>query len=165
MSNDLHFAILTPVPLRRLQSGLAVCSKEGSVAFSTRKWKFFRDLHERRDGQPVAALIYSSHDEDLPARDTFIASWFGWYVRSVDSRGGAHPDGMRFFRTPADPNHPPGNKGPWINYWHVKDLRELSKEKRLAIGKIQGFEDGWRKNVPPRGPELVTLSELLSYEL
>jgi len=58
MSNDLHFAILAPVPLLRLQSGLAVCSKEGLVAFGTRKWEFFRDLDQRRDDQPVAALIY-----------------------------------------------------------------------------------------------------------
>lgn len=34
----------------------------------------------------------------------------------------------------------------------------------MPIGKIQGFKGGWRKTAPPRGPELVTLPELLSCE-
>jgi len=161
LSNDLHYAILAPVPLQHLESGLDICSKEGSVAFGTRKWEFFRDLDEKRDGQPVAALIYPSHDEDLPAKLTFIVSWFGWYVRSVDSRRGFHPDGMKY-RPPT--TEITDNKDNWATFWHVEGLRELPRVKQLPIGRIQGIRGGWRKNAPPRGPELVTLPELLSYE-
>lgn len=164
MSNDLHFAILAPVPLEHLQTALDVCANEGSVAFGTRKWELFRSLDQQRDGQPVAALIYPSHDEDLPAKDTFIVGWFGWYVRSIDSKGGAHPDGMKY-RPPTTADYPADNKGHWAAFWHVKGLRELPKEKQLPISKIQGFKGGWRKNAPPRGPELATLPELLSYEI
>jgi hypothetical protein len=109
LSNDLHFAILAPVPLEHLQTGLDVCAKKGSVAFGTRKWELFRSLDQKRDGQPVAALIYPSHDEDLSAKDTFIVSWFGWYVRSIDSKGGAHPDGMKY-RPPDDGRLPGGQQ-------------------------------------------------------
>ncbi|HZP09753.1 hypothetical protein [Methyloceanibacter sp.] len=163
MSNDLHFAILAPVPLEHLQTGLEVCTKEGSVAFGTRKWEFFRNLDQMRDGLPVAALIYPSHDEDAPAKDTFIVCWFGWYVRSVDSKGGAHPDGMKY-RPPTTAYPLADNKGHWATFWHVEGLRELPANKQIPIGKLQGFKGGWRKNAPPRGPELVTLPELLSYE-
>jgi hypothetical protein len=163
LSNNLHFAIQAPVPLEHLQAGLDVCAKEGAVAFGTRKWELFRDLDQKRDGLPVAALIYPSHDEDLPAKDTSIVCWFGWYVRSVDSKGGAHPDGMKY-RPRTTAKYSPDNKGHWTTFWHVEGLRELAADKRLPIGKIQGFKGGWRKNAPPRGPELITLPESLSDE-
>jgi hypothetical protein len=164
LSNEPHFAILAPVPLEHLQTGRDVCAKKGSVAFGTRQWELFRSLDQKRDGQPVAALIYPSHDEDLPAKDTFIVSWFGWYVRSIHSKGGAHPDGMKY-RPATTADYPADNKGHWAVFWHVEGLRELPKEKQLPISKIQGFKGGWRKNAPPRGPELITLPELLSYEI
>lgn len=163
MSDDLHFAILAPVPLEHLKSGLEVCAKQGSVAFGTRKWDFFHDLDIRREGQRVAALIYPSNEEDAPAKDTFIVAWFGWYTHSVDSKGGAHPDSMRF-RPLSTEKYSADNKGHWARFWHVTGLRELPSDKRLPIKKVQGFKGGWRKNAPPRGPELVIMPELLSYE-
>jgi len=158
MSEDVHYAILAPVPLEHLKSGLLVCHEQGSVAFGTMKWELFRQIDELREGSRVAALIYPSHDENLPAKDSFIVSWFGWYTHSVESKGGAHPEGMKF-RPPTA-----AVDGQWAIFWHVAGLRELPQSKQLPIRKIQGFKGGWRKNAPPRGPELVTLPELLSYE-
>ena len=163
MTEDVHFAILAPVPLEHLKSGFAVCQDQGSVAFGTMKWELFRQIDELREGSRVAALIYPSHDENLPAKDSFIVSWFGWYTHFRDSKGGAHPDGMTF-RPPTTADYPADNKGHWAIFWHVEGLHELPKLKQLPIKKIQGFKGGWRKNAPPRGPELVTLPELLSYE-
>lgn len=74
MTEDVHFAILAPVPLEHLKSGLAVCQAQGSVAFGTMKWELFRQIDELREGSRVAALLYPSHDENLPAKDSFIVS-------------------------------------------------------------------------------------------
>jgi hypothetical protein len=162
MSAALPFAILAPVPLEHLRSGLDVAAIHDKVAYGTRKWELFRQVEALREGQPVAMLIYPSHEDEL-AKSNFIVSWFGWYVSSIDGIGGAHPEGMKY-RPPSTAAYPSDNKGHWANFWHVKGLRELPPDKRLPIGKIQGFKGGWRKTAPPRGPELVTLPELLSYE-
>ncbi len=68
------------------------------------------------------------------------------------------------FRPTTTAKYPTDNKGNWAAFWHVGGLRELSQDKHLAIGKIAGLKGGWRKTAPPRGPELVTLPESLSYE-
>lgn len=162
MSDLVHFAILAPVPAEHLWAGLDVIAKEGKVAFGTRKWELFRQLDQMREGSRVAVLIYPSH-LDGEGSASLVVSWFGWYAGSVDSVGGAHPDGMRF-RPATTAKYPTDNKGSWAAFWHVEGLRELPPSKRLAIGKIAGFKGGWRKNAPPRGPELVTLPEMLSYE-
>jgi hypothetical protein len=162
LSDLAHFAILAPVPLEHLHSGLEVVASQGEVAFGTRKWELFRQVDAQRDGARIAVLIYPSY-EDVVAQPSFIVSWFAWYRRTVDSIMGAHPEGMKF-RPLSTAGYASDNKGHWAAFWHVAGLRELPKEKRLPIGKIQGFKGGWRKDAPPRGPELVALPELLSYE-
>src|SRR4051812_17474328 len=115
MSDDLHFAILAPVPLEHLEDGLTVCSKQSFVAFGTRKWEFFANLDHRREGQRVAALIYPSHDEELPAKDSCVVSWFGWYTGSVASVGGAHPQGMKY-RPSTTAQYDADNQGHWTTF-------------------------------------------------
>ena len=162
--NDLHhFALLAPVPLEHLDSGKAVALAEGFVAYGTKKWELLRRLDDLQGDGRVAILIYPSH-EDVPAKDSFVVSWFGWYIGHVDSKNGAHTLGMKH-RPPTTAAYPDDNLGYWAAFWHVAGLRELPPEKRLSIGKIQGYVGGWRKNAPPRGPELVTLPESLSHEL
>lgn len=151
------FAILAPVPLEHLQSGLDVGATQPFVAYGTRKWELLRKVDEIRGGAPVAMLIYPSH-EDAEGSTALRVSWFGWYQGHVDSKGGAHPDGMRY-RPPTTAKYPEDNKGYWAAFWHVTGLRQLPKEKQLTIGKIQGFKGGWRKDAPPRGPEVVTLPD------
>lgn len=162
MSELPHFAILAPVPLEHLHSGLDVIETQGKVAFGTRKWELFRRIDEMREGSRVAVLIYPSH-LDGEGGATLVVSWFGWYVGAVDSVGGAHPDGMKY-RPATTAKYPSDNKGDWAAFWHVEGLRELPPAKRLSIGKIPGIKGGWRKTAPPRGPELITLPDSLSYE-
>lgn len=157
-----HFAILAPVPLEHLQSGLEVETREAFIAYGTRKWELFQQVDALREGGRVAILIYPSH-EDEAAKTTFIVSWFGWYIGQEHSRNGAHSLGMRH-RPKSTAKYPNDNRGYWASFWHVVGLRELPPDKRMPIGKIQGFKGGWRKTAPPRGPELVTLPEQLSYE-
>jgi hypothetical protein len=157
-----HFAILAPVPLEHLQSGKDIAAREGFVAFGTRKWELLRKLDELREGAPVPALIYPSH-EDVLAKDSFVVCWFGWYIGHEQSRHGAHPLEMKH-RPPTTAQYPSDNRGHWAAFWHVRGLRELPKEKHVQIGKIGTVKGGWRKDAPPRGPELVALPETLSYE-
>jgi hypothetical protein len=156
------FALLAPVPLEHLQSGKEIGACVGFVAFGTRKWELLRKLDEMREGARVAALIYPSR-EDVPAKDSFLVSWFGWYVGSVEVPSGRHPLGMKH-RPPTTAQYPTDNKGHWAAFWHVEQLRELTKEKEVPIGKIGMVKGGWRKDAPPRGPELVALPDILSCE-
>lgn len=162
MNTPHHFAILAPVPLEHLESGLEVQSHEPFVAYGTRKWELFQQVDALREGRRVPMLLYPSH-EDTQAKATFIVSWFGWYIGQEYSKGGAHSQGMKY-RPESTAKYSNDNRGYWASFWHVAGLRELPSDKRLPIGKIQGFKGGWRKTAPPRGPELVTLPELLSYE-
>jgi hypothetical protein len=157
-----HFALLAPVPLEHLASGKEVATREAFVAFGTRKWDLLRRLDEMRGGEPVPTLIYPSHEDDA-VKLTFRVCWYGLYVGHVDGKNGQHPLGMAH-RPPTTAQYPSDNLGHWAAFWHVKDLRELPKSKHIAIGKIGTIKGGWRKNAPPRGPELVALPEILSYE-
>lgn len=156
------FAVLAPVPLEHLQSGREVAQQTGFVAFGTKKWELLRKIDDLSGGLPVPALIYPSH-EGVPAKESFLVCWFGWYVGHAESRGGAHPSGMKH-RPPTTAQSPGDNTGHWAAFWHVEGLRELPKEKQMPIGKIGTVKGGWRKDAPPRGPELVALPEILSDE-
>ena len=157
MPSSLPFAILAPVPLEHLNSGLDTERAAGEVAFGTRKWELLRKVDELRGGLPVAVLIYPSH-EDEESKLTYKVGWFGWYTHHVDSKNGAHPDGMRF-RPQSTAAYDTDNKGHWASFWHVTGLRQLPSNLARPIGKLQGFAGGWRKNAPPRGPELVALPD------
>ena len=163
MPTVIHdFAILAPVPEEHLLSGCEVAERTGFVAFGTRKWELLQLVDSLRGSDPVPVLIYPSH-EDAPVKNSFVACWFGWYAGHVTSKGGAHPDGM-IHRPQSTQQYQSDNTGHWAAFWHVRDLRELPAEKRVPIGKIGTVKGGWRKNAPPRGPELVALPESLSYE-
>lgn len=155
MDNLHHFALLAPAPLEHLQTGVSVCKKQGLVAYGTQKWDLLRKLNDMPGDGNVAVLMYPSH-EGVPAKDSFVVSWFGWYEGSEERPSGKHSQGMTL-RPPTTVSD-----GTWAAFWHVSGLRELPAEKRLAIGKIEGYAGGWRKDAPPRGPELVTLPESLS---
>lgn len=161
-AND-DFAILAPVPLEHLQSGKDVCAREGFVAFGSKKWELFRTVDEMRNGNRVPCLLYASH-EGVPAPLAFTVTWFGWYIGHVDSIGGAHPDKLKY-RPESTKEYSTDNRGHWAVFWHVEGLRELAKAKRKPIGELQSHPRGtWRKNAPPRGPELVEFPHLYTDE-
>jgi len=157
-----HFAILAPVPLEHLISGQEVSDSKGEVAFGSMKWEFFQKLDADRDGQPIPVLIYPSYDQSdkLPG---CIVSWYGEYVRCVASKNGRHPDQMEF-RPESTEQYKADNAGHWAVFWHIKGLKQLPANKHIPIGKLQTVKGGWRKDAPPRGPELVALPEILTGE-
>ena len=157
-----HFAILAPVPLEHLETGVLVSEATGFVAFGTSKWELFQKVDTMREGHPIPTLIYPSWGEE-PASSNLKVSWYGWYIGHVHSKAGAHPDGMTH-RPPSTKQYSADNAGHWAVFWHVRGLRQLPPEKCLPINKVGTIKGGWRKNAPPRGPELVALPESLSYE-
>lgn len=154
LTSEVDFAILAPVPSVHLESGLSVVVEQGFVAFGSMKWQLFREADKLRMDRPVPVLIYPSHESKL-AKLTFNVTWLGWYIGHVTSRGGAHPDGMKY-RPESTTNNPSDNSGHWAIFWHVKGLRELPREQQLPISSLESYKSGyWRKYYAPRGPEIV----------
>jgi len=164
MTTPTDFAILAPVPQVHLDDGVAVAAREGFVAFGSRKWELFRKIDELRRTQPVPVLIYPSH-EDILGKLAFRVCWIGEYVGHVESVAGAHPDGM-CHRPPSTADHPSDNRGYWAVFWHVRKLAPLPSGKDMSIGELQAHASGtWRKNAPPRGPDLVYVPPELASEV
>lgn len=158
MPSSLPFAILAPVPLEHLKAGLDVNKVQPFVAYGTRKWELLRKIDDMRGNDRVPMLIYPSH-EDAEVSTALMVTWFGWYAGHVDAKGGAHPSGT-LYRPITTLQNPQDNKGYWAAFWHIEALRELPTDKHIRIGKIEGFKGGWRKEAPPRGPELVSLPDI-----
>jgi len=157
MGSNVEFAILAPVPLEHLKSGRELAATQPFVAYGTNKWDLMAKIDERAQGERVPMLLYPSH-EGVEADPSCIVSWFGWYVgHKFANNAGRYPDASkRPVSTKTD--------GPFAAFWHIEGLRELPKDKQTPIGKIQGFKGGWRKDAPPRGPELVLLPEIFEDE-
>lgn len=147
------FAILAPVPLEHLQSGQGIAAENGFVAFGSRKFELFRDIDERREGEPVPVLIYPSHEDD-PTKTSSLVSWVGWYIGSEETQNGRHSLGMKH-RPPTTGQYATDNKGHWAVFWHVQKLSALPAADRFPISKLQTVKGGWRKDAPPRGPDIV----------
>jgi hypothetical protein len=158
-----HFAILAPVPLEHLETGMPIAEATGYVAFGTAKWELFQRIDTMRDGAQIPVLIYPSWGQDTVTTGLKV-SWFGWYIGHTHSKGGAHTDGMTH-RPPSTEKYGADNKGHWAAFWHVSGLRKLEADNCMPISKVPTIKGGWRKNAPPRGPELVALPEQLSYEI
>ena len=135
----------------------------GFVAFGSNKWELFREIDKLRQGRKIAALLYPSYD-DTALHLNYMISWFGWYAGHVESKGGAHPLGMKH-RPPTTAKYPADNAGYWSVFWHVAGLHELPKGKRLKISGTESWASGkWRKSAAPRGPELIALPSELANE-
>jgi hypothetical protein len=160
MNTTKDFAILAPVPLEHLQSGVQIAKDTGFVAFGSRKWELFRKVDEMCGGLAVPVLIYPSH-EDVPAKDSFVVCWAGWYVGSEETPNGRHSSGMSH----RPPTTVTDSKDHFAVFWHVRDLVELPKDQRLPISAVPTVKGGWRKGAPPRGPDLVATPSTIEFPL
>lgn len=142
-----EFALLAPVPLMHLESALGVSDTETQVSFGSNNFQFFRDLDGVREGAPIPAMIYASHEGEL--KHNFEVSWVGWYSGKDEGR-------------PVLKLRPPTARGEkWATHWYVKGLRELSANKRMPMSMIEKLSGGKWKAGPVRGPTKVLLSENL----
>jgi hypothetical protein len=115
----------------------------------------FGELDRERADRPVRVWIYASWHNDQPV--PLSATWTALYVGQVESRGGAHPDGMRF-RPPTTAPYASDNEGWWAVFWHVSGLRELAVAERREIARMTPWKGGKPYGHPfePEGPILIS---------
>jgi len=148
-----EFALLAPVPLEHLLSSVEKLAEAEKVAFGSRAWEVFRDLDVSRRGAPVPVLFYASHDG---ASYPPMVSWTARYLRHVEGRGGAHPEGMTF-RPSSTAKYRKDNSGHWAVFWEVDDLRKLAVEQQVRIDGLKSGTSGkpLASGYRPEGPIVV----------
>ncbi|MBS7538071.1 hypothetical protein [Ancylobacter lacus] len=149
----LDFAILAPLAAEHLESGQKIAETTGFVAFGSMKWELFSRIESLRGEEPVPVLMYAS-DHDVPEAQRLRVSWTGFYIGFVLAKGGAHPAGMSH-RPPTTAKYAADNSGHWAVFWHVVGLKPVPVAHRPPISALRSIKGGWRKDAPPRGPELV----------
>ncbi len=159
-----EFAILAPIPINHLESALSLLAEKPYVSFGSMKFELFHEVenalgHDRHLND-VPVLIYPSHfeaeivDEEAPYVISWRASYFEWAgtkeEMQFDDENHYRPEFTRNDRE--EGNHPGG----WGMYWRIKNLERLLEDQRIEIRNIQVYSRKyWRKNAPPRGPEIV----------
>lgn len=146
-----EIALLAPVPIEHLESGATTCAREGKVAFGSRAdYEKFHALLSLAEAAEVSVFIYASGGPSGPPR----ATWTARFVGAVGSRDGAHPDGMRY-RPLSTEKYPLDNKGHWLLFWEVADLRKLDEpiliSKLKGAGKVRAYVATFK----PEGPILI----------
>ena len=156
--NRADIALLAPVPLEHLISGLPVCKAAGKVAFGSNAFQTFRDLDLLREDLTCDVYIYPS-DSGLFGKPKI--RWLATYIRHVDSNNGRHPDGMAYRPTSSEA-YPSDNLGFWACFWEVSDLRELSSSDALSMNRLKGAKTAksYVSGFIPHGPVIVDPIEL-----
>ena len=157
MDSTVDFAILAPVPEEHLASGESVANDSGYVSFGSMKWELFRAVDELRSGERVPVLIYPSHEE-VVIKLAFQVAWTGWYLGHVSSYADKHFDETNGHRPPTTAKYKAlgDHAGEWAVFWRVEGLRRLPEAQCIPIRDLESYKTGyWRKNAPPRGPEIV----------
>ncbi len=155
----IDFAILAPVPEMHLRSGQPVARDTGYVSFGSQKFELFRTVDQLRgdDPDPVPILIYPSY-ELAEAKLSFLISWTAWYVGHVQLPEDKRAD-EPLHRPPTTEETPGDDSSGWAIFWRARDLNMLPEDRHVPISAIQTKKGYWRKNHPPRGPEIVARPE------
>lgn len=146
-------ALLAPVPIMHLESGLETVQQYGRVAFGSMAWERFDTLSAMLQGGPCQVFIYASHGQPAPVPHV---TWVATYLRWVESRNGAHRDGLKY-RPKSTFNDPSDNLGHWAIFWEVTDLRKLEPAERIPMDRFRGLgqKKNYLKTFRPEGPVLV----------
>jgi hypothetical protein len=102
----------------------------------------------------VRVWLYASWNNDQPV--PLSATWSALYIGHVESKGGAHPQGMRY-RPPTTAAYADDNEGWWAIFWHVTGLRELPAAERVPITTMTPWKGRRPCGHPfePEGPILI----------
>jgi hypothetical protein len=146
--------LLAPVPLVHLNPAKTKFEEQGKVAFGSRAWEVFQKLDQLRADAPVDVYLYASGDRTT---NLLEVTWRARYIGHVESRGGAHPDGMRF-RPNSTSQSATDNLGHWAIFWEIDQLRKLEIEARIPLAHLSSFETGkpFKPNFIPEGPLLAS---------
>ena len=143
------FAILAPVPILHLMSGLDVINPEGEVAFGTQLYEFFYNLEkerEKRKGDQVEVFIYASLTEENRPE----VAWHGVYTRYLQARGkGRHPLGNLY-----RPESTRTDTREDALFWHVRRLCKLSNT--IPLTTLSGYpKSSYSSRYLPKEPVLI----------
>jgi hypothetical protein len=143
-----HVALLAPVPLQHLHSGVATCQQEGKVAFGSNAFDALHKLTEDAQGAPCDVFFYAS-DACTPGPPK--VTWKGRYLRWVHAKAGRYPNGEKY--RPATTE----SDTKWALFWEVSDLRELPAPEHIPVGNLEAI--GKSSKLPPHfvpiGPLVV----------
>jgi len=149
INTEISVALLAPVPLVHLETGLTVFQAKGKVAFGSREWNAFYKLNEISGGRPVDVYIYASW---AGVKEVWAATWHGIYIGYVESIGGAHPNGMEF-----RPESTKTDTNDSAIFWEIKELRRLPEAEHRPLNNFIGYDKKvtYKKNFKPERPLLV----------
>lgn len=147
MTPPSETALLTPVPLEHLESGLDVCEREGRVAYGSDNGMVLAELAAAANGAECPVLFYASHSADHgPAKVT----WIGRFVRIEGAKAGRHPFTDRLRPTST------ANDGAFVAFYEVADLRRAEPHERLPLSSLKTLAGKkLAANFVPLGPTLV----------
>ncbi|SHG79418.1 hypothetical protein [Bradyrhizobium erythrophlei] len=153
----MSVALLAPIPEEHLVSGIETLSHAGKVAFGSKSWEVFNKVDAILAGGECDVLIYVS-DAVRPISPPTV-TWSARYLGSSLAINGAHKDGMKYRPATTD-NYPSDNKGHWVLFWEVDNLRRL--QSPIKISQVRGFEKPQRylTGFIPRGPMLIQAQDI-----
>jgi hypothetical protein len=148
----MSVALLASVPEEHIISGLEIVQAQGRVAFGSKDWELFSKLDALLHGDECDVLIYAS-DAQHPISPPTV-TWTARYMMSSRAINGAHKEQMKF-RPKSTERYPLDNKGSWIVFWEVNDLKPLKPS--IKVSALRGFAKpkAYLTNFIPRGPLLI----------
>jgi len=155
----IDFAILAPIPLEHLAPAAKVAGAVGYVSFGSYKFELFAQIDAMRRNEHVPVIIYPSHESDI-VHTSFRISWRGWYIGYVGDYDEKRRDELSGHRPLTTQQYENDNAIGWPVFWRVSGLQQLAPEHHKRIADLSSYKTGfWRKNSPPRGPEIVARPE------
>lgn len=142
-----HIALLTPVPLEHLVSGLDVCAREGRVAYGSDAGLCLAQLRHDLEGNDCDVLFYASHGigQIVP-----MVTWVGRFRGLRDPRGGRHPEHDRLRPPTTDED------GAWSIFYEISDLRRLEPGEGIPVSTLRSTTGRkLSKTYIPEGPMIV----------
>ena len=142
-------ALLTPVPLRHLISGLEICDQTGQVTYGTNAVSRLENFSRTLNPTATADIFFyaskagGSHKPMVTFKGRFIK-----WVEATDT--GLAPIKDRKFR----PTTTVRDK-PWKSFYVVSDLEQLAKPIPIKLLKGRGISTRYSDTYYPRGPMII----------
>lgn len=142
-------ALLTPVPLRHLISGLETCHQSGQVTYGSNAVSRFENFRRSLNPAVTADIyFYASHaGGSHKPMATYKANFIHWVSATAN---GLAPADYKEFR----PTTTARDKS-WKSFYIVSNLERLAKPIPIRKLKGRGKSDYYTRTYYPRGPMII----------
>jgi len=141
-------ALLAPVPLQHLESGLQICDADGFVVFGSDAGIMLSEFRNLVDAEhPADILFYASH---TPIKGVPAATFRGRFVDYDEAKGGRAKKEWQQFRPPST-----ASDGTWMTFYRVTDLRALDAPVALSSLTKRGGKSKLATTFVPLGPLII----------